>query len=107
MTTIQPKHIKTLFRDMEQYGLRGNSALWRKLPEALIASGESYTAESLLEWVDDYVNQLICGAEVRGGVAYLPELNQGGMSGGQLDLDYWFENMRPELVKRCQALGLS
>ncbi|MEZ9856371.1 hypothetical protein AB4347_20440, partial [Vibrio breoganii] len=59
MALIESKYITTLFSELNQYGLRGNSALWSILPVELIANSDRYTTVGLLKWVDDYVVALL------------------------------------------------
>ncbi|MDN3696171.1 hypothetical protein QWY97_02225 [Vibrio cortegadensis] len=107
MALIETKYIATLFSELTQYGLRGNSALWHTLPTQLSATGNSYTAAGLLKWVDDHVAELIeQGASDQSSIdeVYIESLNQGGMSGGLLHIRYWQEVMRPTLEQRCLQL---
>ncbi|MFA0034441.1 metallophosphoesterase [Vibrio sp. 10N.261.49.A12] len=117
MALIESKYITTLFSELNQYGLRGNSALWSILPVELIANSDRYTTVGLLKWVDDYVLTLLEQARLASSEAglvgwrandsndiYIESLNQGGMSGGLLDIRYWQEVMRPMLEQRCLQL---
>lgn len=104
---IETKYISTLFSELKHYSLRGNSALWQVLQVELTTNNISYTAEALLNRVDEYVATLLvngCDSECSSDVIYIESLNQGGMSGGQFDVRYWQEVMRPTLQQRCQQL---
>ncbi|MCY9863343.1 hypothetical protein OTK49_12380 [Vibrio coralliirubri] len=107
MALIETKYIAILFSELTQYSLRGNSALWHSLSSQLSAAGNSYTGAGLLKWVDDHVAELIeqgSPAEYDGDEIYIESLDQGGMSGGQIDARYWQEVMRPTLELRCLQL---
>lgn len=109
MALIEARHINTLFSELQQYGLRGNSALWEVLKQVLKQQQSSFTASSLLDWVDDYVDQLISNSGQQNKMLemdefYIEELNLGGMSGGVFSLNVWNDNMRPILIKRCDEL---
>ncbi|WP_220719115.1 metallophosphoesterase [Agarivorans litoreus] len=62
MALILPKYIDTLFADLKQYGLRGNSALWEQLKVALKESEQAFTAQGLIEWVHSYAHHAISQA---------------------------------------------
>jgi hypothetical protein len=107
MALIEPKYIKTLFSDLEYYSLPGNSALWQVLQVELTNNNTAYTAEMFLNWIDEYVATVIAtgrGSDYGDDEIYIESLNQGGVSGGQLDIRYWQEVMRPTLRQRCQQL---
>ncbi|MEZ8946221.1 metallophosphoesterase [Vibrio sp. 10N.222.54.B12] len=57
MAMIESKHIDALFTDLSQYGLRGNSALWAMLKEALNETEKQFTGEQLIEWVLNFTRE--------------------------------------------------
>ncbi|WP_281189367.1 metallophosphoesterase [Vibrio diabolicus] len=106
MALIDTKYLSILFSEFDNYSLRGNSALWDLLKEALINTGQSYSTKQLLQWVDQNVGSLIETGITNQyeNTVYIESLNEGGMSGGVLDVDYWQNSMRPELERRCTLL---
>ncbi|MDO6678426.1 metallophosphoesterase [Shewanella sp. 4_MG-2023] len=101
---IESKHIASLFTNLRQYGLRGNSALWLLLKETLIDKQCNFTSEGLLAWVDQFVSNLPIEQHLGENEVRINALNRGGMSGGILDLDYWHNTMMPILKSRCEDL---
>ncbi|PMH44648.1 hypothetical protein BCU68_12430 [Vibrio sp. 10N.286.49.B3] len=110
MALITKKYFETLFSDLNNYSLRGNSALWEMIREVLIKKGDAYSAKHLMDKVDEYVEALTNSISNDDSqdqrVVYIEALNQGGMSGGQLDIDHWFADMRPTLSLRCHQLEM-
>ncbi|MCA0936680.1 metallophosphoesterase [Vibrio alginolyticus] len=105
MALIDTKYLSILFSELDNYGLRGNSALWENLKDGLIRTSQSYSAKQLLQWVDQKVASLIqAGTNEYENTVYIEALNQGGMSGGALDMEHWQNSMRPELERRCTFL---
>ncbi|MEZ9141667.1 MULTISPECIES: metallophosphoesterase [unclassified Shewanella] len=104
MELIKTKHIESLFTNLRQYGLRGNSALWFLLRETLSEQECNFTSKTLLAWVDDFVSNLPIDQNLGGNEVRINALNRGGMSGGILDLDYWHNTMMPILKTRCEDL---
>ncbi|GLS84691.1 metallophosphoesterase [Paraferrimonas haliotis] len=108
MTLIHSKYIPIIFSRLKHYSLRGNGALWRELRKEFTESNQSYSAEQILAHIDNKVTNLIAQAKKPGGwtseSVYVEELNQGGMSGGVLDVNYWNSYMRPTIEIRARQL---
>ncbi|HDY8069843.1 TPA: metallophosphoesterase [Vibrio vulnificus] len=59
MAHIESNHIDTIFTDLKQYGLRGNSALWAMLKQEMSNREGCWSADSLVECVIEYTKQHI------------------------------------------------
>lgn len=57
MALIEPKHIDLVFTDLKQYGLRGNSALWRLLKDELSKAQINLTSDEVFRWVHNFTKK--------------------------------------------------
>ncbi|MDN2483596.1 metallophosphoesterase [Vibrio agarivorans] len=101
MALIETKYINTLFSDLPSYGCRSNWVLWQKVENALIAEERAFSASELLDWVQQYIEELLCAASIT-NTAGLQESSADTI--GQFDHNFWLKVMHPTLEKRCRAL---
>lgn len=47
MALNDTKYLSILFTELDNYSLRGNSALWETLKDGLIKTGQGYSAKQL------------------------------------------------------------
>lgn len=92
---------KELFEpEPEQWGLRGDPYLWAEMKEYFSDKETPDFREQVQKELFDYCNKR-CGKKLSsGGSVFIKEYAHGGMSSGQVDLDWWYETGIPLLVSR-------
>lgn len=84
----------------EQWGLRGDPHLWRRLHEYFVERGVPENLADFLEALFDVAEELL-GQPLHSGVnVYVADFNHGGMSGGQVSGDFWIFKGLPLLLER-------
>ncbi len=87
----------------EQWGLRGDSQLWRAPREALeetsIPATDDAVASLLVDRIKDLTDVVI--RLERQEAVYREELAHGGMSSGQIHIPTWRDRLIPLLIARA------
>lgn len=87
----------------EQWGLRGDSHLWRALREALEETSIPATDDAVASLLVDRIKDLM-DVDIRlerQEAVYREEFAHGGMSSGQIHIPTWRDRLVPLLIARA------
>ena len=85
------------------WGLRGDPYLWRELRDDFAATPLPRTPSEFVKIVEDAF-QALTGRPLLPGDAFLLEKHaHGGMSGGGISPEFWYEKALPLLLERYLA----
>ena len=89
-----------IFREPKQWGLRGDPFLWKELRELFFTEGLPRTAQEFLARLEDAFWKLTGSALSTESSALIQRYDQGGMSSGHVDPEWWRTTGIPLLTSR-------
>ena len=96
-------HIEVVFREPEQWGLRGDSFLWREIRDQFNSNGIPDSPQEFVGQVVIAFEQLTGEALFESDQIFVKRYEAGGMSSGQVDAEWWRAKGIPLL--RRQFIG--
>lgn len=90
----------------EQWGLRGDFPVWRRMRDLVAGGAPPATVEDGIRLLHDAFREVV-GIELSASPAdnqvFRPDLDSGGMSGGWVDLATWRQRLIPLLEARLSS----
>lgn len=92
--------VSAMFREPQQWGLRGDPFLWKELRDHFLVAGLPESCQDFDARLEETVRELIGTPLSADNHVFVERYNQGGMSSGHVDASWWRSTGFPLLRKR-------